>query len=62
MAYYRMLATDLSLNDHLSVDGVGLYPSSGCRTPSLLLSLADVAMFAAIAAKRILAHLRLLAR
>jgi hypothetical protein len=54
MAYYKMLAEDGRLEGHLGGGGAGLFPSGGCRTPSMRLSQADVAMFSGIAVKRIL--------
>lgn len=53
MSYYWTLANEPGLADHLSGGGVGLYPSGGCRVPSLRLPQADVGLFACIAAKRL---------
>jgi integrative and conjugative element protein (TIGR02256 family) len=54
MSYYWALANGDGPEDHLSGGKVGLYPSGGCRTPSLTISQADVGALAPFAAKRLL--------
>jgi integrative and conjugative element protein (TIGR02256 family) len=54
MAYYWALANGGTPEDHLADGRVGLYPSGGCRTPSLAISQADVGALAPLAAKRLL--------
>jgi hypothetical protein len=54
MAYYWKLANDGSLDTHLSNHGEAIYPSGGCRQPSVRISQAQVGTFASLAAKRVL--------
>jgi hypothetical protein len=54
MAYYWMLANDNALENHLSKRGEAMYPSGGCRQPSVKISQAHVGLFASLAAKRVL--------
>jgi hypothetical protein len=54
MSYYWWLASDSGLATHL-VDGrVGMFPSGGCRTPSLSLPQTNIGILASVAAKRVL--------
>ncbi len=54
MSYYWWLADDSQLATHL-VDGrVGMFPSGGCRTPSLSLPQTNIGILSSIAAKRVL--------
>jgi hypothetical protein len=54
MSYYWWLANDSQLATHL-VDGrVGLFPSGGCRTPSLSLPQTNIGILSSVAAKRVL--------
>ena len=54
MAYYWMLANDNSLEGHLSNSGEAMFPSGGCRQPSVKISQAHVGLFASLAVKRVL--------
>jgi hypothetical protein len=54
MAYYWLLANDDTLAGHLSNGGEAMYPSGGCRQPSVKISLAHVGLFASLAVKRVL--------
>ena len=54
MAYYWKLANDDGLEAHLSNRGEAMYPSGGCRRPSVRMSQALVGTFAALAVKRLL--------
>ena len=54
MSYYWKIANDPSLANHLADGRVGLYPSGGCRAPSLQISQANVGALASLAAKRLL--------
>ena len=54
MAYYWKLANDSGLESHLSDRGTAIYPSGGCRQPSVRISQAQVGMFASLAVKRVL--------
>ena len=54
MSYYWKLANDPDLKFHLSGGGAGIYPSGGCRQPSLRLSQANVGALSAMAVKRLL--------
>lgn len=53
MAYYWKLANDHGLGTHLSNRGEAIYPSGGCRQPSVRISQAQVGTFASLAVKRI---------
>lgn len=54
MSYYWWLANDSELATHL-VDGrVGMFPSGGCRTPSLSLPQTNIGILSSVAAKRVL--------
>ena len=54
MSYYWWLANNTELATHL-VDGrVGMFPSGGCRTPSLSLPQTNIGILASVAAKRVL--------
>jgi integrative and conjugative element protein (TIGR02256 family) len=54
MSYYWALTNAAPLQDHLSDGKVGLYPSGGCRQPSLKISQADIGTLAPFAVKRLL--------
>ncbi len=54
MSYYWKLANDPDLKLHLSGSEAGIYPSGGCRRPSLRLPQANIGVLAALAAKRLL--------
>jgi proteasome lid subunit RPN8/RPN11 len=54
MSYYWLLANEPGVDGHFSGGGVGLYPSGGCRHPSLRLPQSQVGALASIGAKRIL--------
>jgi hypothetical protein len=54
MAYYWKLVNDGALGTHLSNRGEAIYPSGGCRQPSVRISQAQVGTFASLAAKRVL--------
>ena len=53
MSYYWMLAGDAGLEGHLSAGTTGMYPSGGCRQPSLAISQADVGTLAPLAARHL---------
>jgi hypothetical protein len=54
MSYYWWLANVSELATHL-VDGrVGMFPSGGCRTPSLSLPQTNIGILSSVAAKRVL--------
>ena len=54
MSYYWALMNDAAPSGHLFDGRVGLYPSGGCRTPSLTISQADVGTLTPFAVKRLL--------
>jgi hypothetical protein len=54
MAYYWKLVNDNGLGTHLSNHGEAIYPSGGCRQPSVRISQAQVGTFASLAVKRVL--------
>lgn len=54
MSYYATLLGDEAPANHLSDGRVGLYPSGGCRTPSLAISQADIGTLAPFAVRRLL--------
>jgi hypothetical protein len=53
MAYYWKLVNDGALGTHLSNRGEVIYPSGGCRQPSVRISQAQVGTFASLAVKRV---------
>lgn len=54
MSYYWLLANAPELEGHLDDGRVGLYPSGGCRHPSLAISQADVGVLAPFAVRCLL--------
>ena len=56
MSYYWMLASEACLEGHLSAGATGMYPSGGCRQPSLAISQADVGALAPLAARQLFQH------
>jgi hypothetical protein len=54
MAYYWTLVNTSGLGSHLSNRGEAIYPSGGCRQPSVRISQAQVGTFASLAVKRVL--------
>lgn len=54
MAYYWKLVNNGALGTHLSNRGEAIYPSGGCRQPSVRISQAQVGTFASLAVKRVL--------
>jgi len=53
MAYYWKLVNESDLGPHLSDHGQPIYPSGGCRQPSVRISQAQVGTFASLAVKKV---------